>query len=242
MLGESFLALSESGLHLAGGLVGFSVARVARQGYKETSSPALYRLSIAFILLGFGLTMTGVTGLIEISSFGVFALVLSLTLSVAAILETGGYFFLALSQGIKARSSANRGFLAGLAIPTASVFTLLRSLSFIFLLYGMLETLLSYFERKKRVTLMIASALGLLALGEFTRWLALFNSGVSPLLLISILLKLFGFFIPAPTTLSFSFSQLKPAPLSSSAISSSRRHWQSSRFRFHGIQHVGSSA
>ncbi|MEE9283726.1 MAG: hypothetical protein V3U49_06605 [Nitrososphaerales archaeon] len=204
MLGESFLALSESGLHLAGGLVGFSVARVARQGYKETSSPALYRLSIAFILLGFGLTMTGVTGLIEISSFGVFALVLSLTLSVAAILETGGYFFLALSQGIKARSSANRGFLAGLAIPTVSVFTLLRSLSFIFLLYGMLETLLSYFERKKRVTLMIASALGLLALGEFTRWLALFNSGVSPLLLISILLKLFGFFMLYTPVLKFS--------------------------------------
>jgi hypothetical protein len=210
MLGESFLAISEGGLHLAGGMVGFSVARVARQGYRETSSPTLYRLSVAFVLLGFGLTLTGVTSLIQISSFGVFALGLSLALSVAAVLETSGYFFLALSQGIKARSSAGGGFLAGFAIPIASVLTLLRSLSFIFLLYGMLETLLSYLEGRKRVTLMISVALGALALGEFASWIALFNSGVSPLLLVSILLKLFGFFMLYTPVMKF--SSLKGIP------------------------------
>lgn len=195
MLGESLIALSESALHIAGGIVGFSISRVARQGYRETSSPTLFRLSIAFALLGLGLSLTGITLFIQLSTFEVFTIWLSAALVIATSLETTGYFILALSQGIKARSSrsSKTGLLAIAAVPTLPILAFLRSLSFIFILYAMIETILSYLESKRPYTLGIAIGLGLLAMSVFVKWLALFYTGVSPLLIASILLKLFGF-------------------------------------------------
>ncbi|MCH2404014.1 MAG: hypothetical protein MK229_02745, partial [Nitrososphaerales archaeon] len=76
---------------------------------------------------------------------------------------------------------------------TISVLSILKSISFVFLLYGSFETFLSYLESKKRPILFMFLGFFSLAVGEFIRWLALFYSGLSPLMISSILVKLIGF-------------------------------------------------
>ena len=117
----------------------------------------------------------------------------SLMFIIAALLEVIGHFILALGHGIK--SFQTRGFspvLFGL-ISTISLLSIIKSLSFVFLIYGAFETFLSYLETKYKPILFMFMALSLLALGELIRWLALFYTGLNPLMITSILLKLFGF-------------------------------------------------
>ena len=45
-----------------------------------------------------------------------------------------------------------------------------RSISFILLAYGAIETMLSYFENRNKGTIWVSAGLGLLALGEFLGW------------------------------------------------------------------------
>ena len=46
----------------------------------------------------------------------------------------------------------------------------LRAVSFILLVYGSIETMMSYFNGRKKATLFVAIGLGLLAFGEFVSW------------------------------------------------------------------------
>jgi hypothetical protein len=48
-----------------------------------------------------------------------------------------------------------------------------RSVSFILLVYGAIETILSYFEGKKKGTIFVAVGLSFLAFGEFLGWYSL---------------------------------------------------------------------
>jgi hypothetical protein len=146
-----------------------------------------------------GLSLNGIAYFIGSVDFKLNLLGISLAFSsllfiTAALLEVTGYFILALGHGIK--SFQNRSsFIPALfgLISTVSLLSLIKSLSFVFLIYGAFETLLSYLEKKYRPILFMFSALSLLALGELIRWLALFYSGLNPLMITSILLKLFGF-------------------------------------------------
>ena len=185
-------------LYLLGGLIVFSVFRIARKGYRITRSPTLLRITVSFIFLTLGLSLNGFTYFLGSMDFKLNLLGISLAFSslmfiIAALLEVIGYFILALGHGIK--SFQTRGFspvLFGL-ISTISLLSIIKSLSFVFLIYGAFETFLSYLETKYKPILFMFMALSLLALGELIRWLALFYTGLNPLMITSILLKLFGF-------------------------------------------------
>lgn len=200
--------VSESALNLVGAFIGFSVARIAKQGYRETGSPTLLRLMVAFVFLGSGLGITGVSSLVDLStlhSISILAIAVSTLLGVAAFLETAGYFFLAFSHGINARSMGKGSTLMPLLVtPLTATSALLKSLSFVFLLYGVVETIMSYFVYKKRQTLLIGIALGLIALGELVRWVSIFDPGISVVLIISVALKVAGLFVLYTPVMQFS--------------------------------------
>lgn len=200
--------VSESALNLVGAFIGFSVARIARQGYRETGSPTLLRLMVAFAFLGSGLCITGVSSLVDLStlhSISILAIAFSTLLGVATFLETAGYFFLAFSHGINARSMGKGSTLTPLLVtPLSATSALLKSLSFVFLLYGVVETVMSYFVYKKRQTLLIGVALGLIALGELVRWVSIFDPGISVVLIVSVALKVAGLFVLYTPVMEFS--------------------------------------
>jgi len=73
-----------------------------------------------------------------------------------------------------------------------------RSISFILLAYGAIETILSYLENKKKGAIFVATGLAMLALGEFLGWYS-FVFPESILYYVSILIKIGGLillFIP----------------------------------------------
>ncbi len=205
---ELAFVISEGALNLVGAFIGFSVARIAKQGYSETGSPTLLRLMVAFLFLGSGLCITGVSSLVDLSalhSISILAIALSTLLGVATFLETAGYFFLAFSHGINARSIGKGTVLTPLiATPLSATSALLKSLSFVFLLYGVVETIMSYFVYKKRQTLLIGVALGLIAIGELVRWVSIFDPGISAVLIVSVALKVAGLFVLYTPVMEFS--------------------------------------
>ncbi|MEK6831174.1 MAG: hypothetical protein AABY17_00260, partial [Thermoproteota archaeon] len=73
-----------------------------------------------------------------------------------------------------------------------------RSVSFILLAYGAIETILSYFENKNKGAISVAVGLALLALGEFLGWYS-FVFPESILYSVSMIIKIGGLialFIP----------------------------------------------
>jgi len=155
-------------------LVGLSIGIISFIGFRNTGSPTLFRLTIAFISisLGFFVIWTGYmvedfimkSGSIErwIQTLGI-------------IIQTVGYFFIAFSHSIKSffpKSSYFRsvGIFPLFLVSSVQIEHVFRSVSFILLAYGAIETMLSYFENRNKGTIWVASGLGLLALGEFLGW------------------------------------------------------------------------
>ena len=166
--------LLENILNLVGFLVGLSIGIMSYVGYKNTGSPTLFRLTLAFfsISIGFCIIWIGYmtedfifkSGNIErwIQTLGIIA-------------QTIGYFFIAFSHSIKSFFPKSR-YLRSIGIIPLFVFSaihiehIFRSISFILLLYGAIETILSYMETKKKGAIFVATGLTLLALGEFLGW------------------------------------------------------------------------
>ena len=168
---EFFLEIS---LNLVGFLVGIIIGIISYRGFKNTGSPTLFRLSIAFcaIGIGFGILATGFiiddfifeTGNINtgISMLGIASQVI-------------GYWFIAFSHTIKTFFPKSRylrsiGALPLFLVSFGYVETILRAISFILLVYGAIETLISYVQGRKKTTLFVAIGLGLLGFGEFAGW------------------------------------------------------------------------
>ena len=168
---EFFLEIS---LNLVGFLVGIIIGIISYIGFKNTGSPTLFRLSIAFcaIGIGFGILATGFiiddfifeTGNINagISMLGIASQVI-------------GYWFIAFSHTIKTFFPKSRylrsiGALPLFLVSFGYVETILRAVSFILLVYGAIETLISYVQGRKKTTLFVAIGLGLLGFGEFAGW------------------------------------------------------------------------
>jgi len=143
-------------------------------GFRNTGSPTLFRLTIAFlsISIGFFVIWTGYmledfvikSGNIErgIQTVGI-------------IIQTVGYFFIAFSHSIKSffpKSNYFRsiGILPFFLVSTVQLEHIFRSISFILLAYGAIETMLSYFENKNKGAISVSTGLALLALGEFLGW------------------------------------------------------------------------
>ena len=155
-------------------MVGFAIGVMAFIGFRNTGSPTLFRLTIAFfsISLGFFVIWTGYmledfvikSGNIErgIQTLGI-------------AIQTVGYFFIAFSHSIKSFFPKSRYFRSIGVFPLFLVSSvqlehIFRSVSFILLAYGAIETMLSYFENKNKGAISVAVGLALLALGEFLGW------------------------------------------------------------------------
>ena len=194
--------LLENILNLVGFLVGFAIGVMAFIGFRNTGSPTLFRLTIAFfsISLGFFVIWTGYmledfvikSGNIErgIQTLGI-------------AIQTVGYFFIAFSHGIKSFFPKSRyfrsiGVFPLFLISSVQIEHIFRAVSFILLAYGAIETMLSYFENRKKGTISVAVGLSLLAFGEFLGWYS-FLFPESILYYVSMIIKIGGLialFIP----------------------------------------------
>jgi len=164
----------EINLNLVGLLVGLVIGTISYIGFKNTARPTLFRLSIAFfaIGIGFGILATGFILDDFIFKTGDINRGIS-TLGVAS--QTVGYWFIAFSHTIRTFFPKSRYFRSIGAIPLFLVSfnyieNILRAVSFILLVYGAIETLISYIQGRKKATLFVAVGLGLLGLGEIVGW------------------------------------------------------------------------
>ncbi|MFQ5497601.1 MAG: hypothetical protein ACE5DU_06935 [Nitrosopumilus sp.] len=166
--------LLENILNLVGFLVGLAIGVMSIIGFRNTGSPTLFRLSIAFLSIGLGFFVIWTGYMVEdfvIKSGSIERWVQTLGIAI----QTVGYFFIAFSHSIKSffpKSSYFRsvGILPLFLVSSVQLEHIFRSISFILLAYGAIETMLSYFENKNKGAISIAVGLGLLALGEFLGW------------------------------------------------------------------------
>jgi len=202
------LLLLENALQFVGAFVAFSIALVSYKGVKQTRSSSLLRLSAAFMFLGTGFLLEGFYGFGSLALLPGFEVSLTTLLIAGLFLETAGYFFLAFSHMLDVVLDKRMGVMLALfplmAINQSSLAVVLTSLSFYFILYGVVETLFAYSKNRNPNTLLIASGLAVLAGGW---WMSLaFTDGLL-LNIIQLLLKEVGLvtlFIPV---LKFSLSK-----------------------------------
>ena len=194
--------LLENILNLVGFLVGLAIGIMAYIGFRNTGSPTLFRLTIAFLSISVGFFVIWSGYMVEdfvIKSGSIERGVQTLGI----IIQTVGYFFIAFSHSIKSffpKSSYFRsvGILPLFLVSTVQVEHIFRSVSFILLTYGAIETILSYRDNKNKGVISVAIGLALLAIGEFLGWYS-FVFPESILYPISMTIKIVGLialFIP----------------------------------------------
>jgi hypothetical protein len=169
--------LLENILNLIGFMVGLAIGIMSYVGFKNTGSPTLFRLTLAFlsISVGFFVVWTGYIAEDFVFKSGHIERWIQ-TLGIG--IQTIGYFFIAFSHSIKSFLPKSRYFRSVGMIPLFLVSAIhiehiFRSVSFILLVYGAIETILSYFEGKKKGTIFVAVGLSFLAFGEFLGWYSL---------------------------------------------------------------------
>jgi hypothetical protein len=194
--------LLENILNLIGFVVGLVIGVIAYIGYKNTGSATLFRLSIAFLSIGVGffVVWTGYMAEDFVLQKGQIERWIQ-TLGIG--IQTVGYFFIAFSHSIKSFFPKSRylrsiGIIPLFLVSVVHIEHVFRSISFILLVYGAIETIISYFEGKKKGTIFVAIGLSFLALGEFLGWYS-FVFPESILYYVSISIKIAGLislFIP----------------------------------------------
>jgi hypothetical protein len=194
--------LLENILNLIGFVVGLVIGVMSYIGFKNTGSPTLFRLSIAFMSICIGFFVVWVGYMEEdfiVQSGEIERWVQTLGIGI----QTVGYFFIAFSHSIKSFFPKSRYFRSVGIVPlfllsVVQVEHIFRAISFILLVYGAIETILSYFEGKKKGTVFVAVGLSFLAFGEFLGWYS-FVFPESILYYLSISIKIVGLisiFIP----------------------------------------------
>ena len=194
--------LLENILNFVGFLVGLSIGIMSLIGFRNTGSPTLFRLTLAFfsISIGFFVIWAGYMAEDFIFKSGNIERWIQ---TVGIIIQTIGYFFIAFSHSIKSffpKSSYFRsvGFFPLFLVSSVQLEHIFRSVSFILLAYGAIETMLSYFENKNKGAISVSIGLAFLAFGEFLGWYS-FMFPELMLYSISIIIKIAGLialFIP----------------------------------------------
>ena len=189
-------------LNLIGFIIGLVIGVFSYIGYRNTGSPVLFRLTIAFFAIGIGF---GIIWLAYITNELIFEEE-KINRGIQALglgIQTIGYFFIAFSHTIKSFFPKSRyfrsvGILPLFFLSVMNIEHIIRAFSFILLVYGAIETIVSYIEGKQKGTLAVGVGLALLAFGEFIAWYSLiFPETV--LYSISIIIKISGLlslFIP----------------------------------------------
>jgi len=194
--------LLENILNLVGFLVGLGIGIVSFIGFRNTGSPTLFRLALAFFSISIGFFVIWVGYMVEdfvIKSGNLERWVQTLGIAI----QTIGYFFIAFSHSIKSLFPKSRyfksvGIFPLFLVSSVQIEHIFRSVSFILLAYGAIETILSYFENRNKGAISVAIGLSLLALGEFLGWYS-FVFPESILYFISMIIKISGLialFIP----------------------------------------------
>jgi len=194
--------LLENILNLVGFLVGLAIGIMSIIGFRNTGSPTLFRLTIAFFSISIGFFVIWTGYMIEdfvIKSGNIERWIQTLGI----VIQTIGYFFIAFSHSIKSFFPKSRYFRSVEIFPlflvsSVQIEHIFRSVSFILLAYGAIETILSYFENKNKGAISVAVGLALLALGEFLGWYS-FVFPESILYSVSMIIKIGGLialFIP----------------------------------------------
>jgi hypothetical protein len=200
--------LFENALQFIGTLIAFSIAYVAYKGVRKTQSSSLLRLAAAFVFLGTGFLLQGLYGIARLDLIPGVATILATLLITGLFLETTGYFFLAFSHVLDVLFTKRLGAMLALfpliSINQASIGVILHSLSFYFILYGVVETLFSYTKYRNPNTIIIAFGLGLLAAGW---WLSLVGTEFALLRLLQLVMKEIGLLILFIPVLKFSFGK-----------------------------------
>lgn len=166
--------LLENILNLVGFLVGLIIGTMSLVGFRNTGSPTLFRLTIAFYSIGVGFFVIWSGYMIEdfiIKSGSIERWIQTLGIGI----QTIGYFFIAFSHSIKSFFPKSRYFRSIGIVPLFLVSSvqlehIFRSVSFILLAYGAIETMLSYIENKNKGAISVAVGLAMLAFGEFLGW------------------------------------------------------------------------
>ncbi len=182
--------------------MGLTIGSMSYIGFKNTGSPTLFRLSIAFfsICVGFFIIWTG----FMVEDFVIKSGHIERGIQTLGIgIQTVGYFFIAFSHGIKSFFPKSRyfrsvGIFPLFLVSVIHIENIFRSISFILLAYGAIETMLSYLESKKKGAIFVTLGLSLLAFGEFIGWYS-FVFPESILYYLSISIKISGLislFIP----------------------------------------------
>lgn len=174
------------------------IGRFAYAGYSAIASPNLLRLTFAFICITIGFAL--IAGALFIEQVEFSRAVSTTGLAAQAV----GYFFIAFSHSIKTFDFAPPRYFAFIPltitpfiIPGNSIEHLVRSISFILLVYVSIETMASYMQNRRTSTLLIGSGLGVLALAEILAWYNFVYPGL--LFYIAIAMKVGGFglmFVP----------------------------------------------
>ncbi|MFB5631829.1 MAG: hypothetical protein ACE5Q9_00700 [Nitrosopumilus sp.] len=194
--------LLENILNLVGFLVGLGIGIMSLIGFRNTGSPTLFRLTIAFFSISIGFFVIWAGYMAEdfvVKSGHIERWVQTLGIAI----QTVGYFFIAFSHSIKSffpKSSYFRsvGILPFFLVSSVQLEHLFRSVSFILLAYGAIETMLSYFDNRNKGAISVSVGLALLALGEFLGWYS-FVFPESILYSVSMVIKIGGLialFIP----------------------------------------------
>jgi hypothetical protein len=192
----------ENILNLIGFIVGLTIGILSYIGFKNTGSPTLFRLGIAFLSISVGFFVVWAGYMAEdfvLQKGQIEKWVQTLGIGI----QTIGYFFIAFSHSIKSFFPKSRylrsvGMLPLFLVSAVHIEHILRSVSFILLVYCAIETILSYFEGKKKGTIFVATGLSFLAFGEFLGWYS-FVFPESILYYVSISIKIAGLislFIP----------------------------------------------
>jgi len=182
-------------LNLIGLLVGLVIGTISYIGFKNTASPTLFRLSIAFFAIGIGFGVLAVGFILDDFIFKTGDINRGIsTLGVAS--QTVGYWFIAFSHTIRTFFPKSRYLRSIGAIPLFLVSfnyieNILRAVSFILLVYGAIETMISYIQGRKKATLFVAVGLGLLGFGEIVGWYS-FVFPETVLYAASIIIKIVG--------------------------------------------------
>ena len=159
---------------MVGFLVGLAIGIMSLIGFRNTGSPTLFRLTIAFFSISSGFFVIWVGYMAEdfvIKSGNIEKWIQTLGIAI----QTVGYFFIAFSHSIKSFYPKSKyfrsiGVFPLFLISSVQLEHIFRSISFILLAYGAIETMLSYFDNRKKGTISVAIGLALLALGEFLGW------------------------------------------------------------------------